>query len=101
MINDKSLIGKIVVHNQYGSGTIYKVTETNVFVSFEKKKRRFHYPEAFEKGYLVLKERKANVVPDPEYPDIVPQTKLSDEALEKLIEELIEKDKQYTEWSDM
>lgn len=44
----------------------------------------------------------ANVVPVPDYPDIVPtHPELTDEELDRLIEEGIEKAKNYTEWPDI
>ena len=98
----KPVIGAIVTHKEYGSGTVFKITESNVFVSFDKLKRRFHYPEVFEKGCLVLNEIKENVVPVPDYPDIVPiHPELSAEDLEKLIEKEIEEAKKYTECPDI
>ena len=44
----------------------------------------------------------SNVVPMPDYPDIVPAySELSDEELDNLIKEGIERAKQYTEWPDI
>lgn len=33
-------IGEEGIHKEYGSGTIYKITEKNVFVQFEKNRER-------------------------------------------------------------
>lgn len=47
-------------------------------------------------------ERDVNVMPAPDYPDIVPiHSDLSDEELEALIKEGEKKAKQYTEWPDI
>ena len=46
--------------------------------------------------------RTVNIVPVPDYPDIVPiQPDLTPEELDRQIEEEIEKSKQYTEWPDI
>lgn len=46
--------------------------------------------------------RDEKTVPIPDYPDIVPMHhELSEEELDRLIEEGIEKSKQYTEWPDI
>ena len=97
-------IGEEVIHKEYGSGTVYKITEKNVFVQFDEKqrKRRFRYPKVFEEGSMAIIERKKNVVPIPSYPDIVPtHPDLSVEDLQKLIDEEMEEAKQYTEWPDI
>lgn len=102
MNNNEDIIGAIVNHKKYGLGKIYKITEKNVFVKFERKQRRFRYPEAFENKYLILQERKKHVVPMPDYPDIVPiHPELTMEELRKRIDEEVENAKQYTEWPDI
>ena len=46
--------------------------------------------------------RDVSIVPEPDYPDIVPtHPELSEEELDRLIEEGIEKAKDYTEWPDI
>ena len=46
--------------------------------------------------------RDVNIVPVPDYPDIVPaHPELSDKELDRLIEEGIEKAKDFTEWPDI
>ena len=47
-------IGAVVTHKDYGGGTIIKITDKNIYVDFDGKKRIFPCLEAFEKEYLKL-----------------------------------------------
>ena len=46
--------GALVTHKDYGEGTIFKITDKNIYVEFDGKKRIFPCLEAFEKEYLKL-----------------------------------------------
>lgn len=47
-------VGAIVIHKDYGKGTIINITDKNIYVDFDGKKRIFPSLEAFEKEYLKL-----------------------------------------------
>lgn len=44
----------VVFHKEYGEGSVSKIEDGNIFVTFEKGLRIFPYPEAFVKEYLTL-----------------------------------------------
>ena len=46
--------GAVVTHKDYGEGTIIKITDKNIYVDFDGKKRIFACLEAFKKEYLKL-----------------------------------------------
>lgn len=49
------MLGKstVVMHKDYGQGTVSKIEDGNIYVVFEKGLRIFPYPEAFIKKYLI------------------------------------------------
>ena len=47
-------VGAVVTHKDYGEGTIFKITDKNIYVDFDGKKRIFACLEAFKKEYLKL-----------------------------------------------
>ena len=47
-------VGAVVIHKEYGEGTIIKITDKNIYVDFDGKKRIFACLEAFKKEYLKL-----------------------------------------------
>ena len=47
-------VGAVVIHKEYGEGTIIKITDNKMYVDFDGKKRIFSFPDAFEKKYLNL-----------------------------------------------
>lgn len=49
-------VGSNVHHKLYGNGEVAKITEDKLYVSFSGKNRIFPYPEAFDKGYLLVDE---------------------------------------------
>ena len=53
-VEKKVEVGAVVVHKEYGEGTISKLSDENVYVSFSGKLRIFPYPDAFDKEYLRL-----------------------------------------------
>ena len=44
----------VVFHKEYGEGSVSKIEDGNIYVTFEKGLRIFPYPEAFIKSYLTL-----------------------------------------------
>lgn len=76
------IIGMVVTHKIYGDGLVYECTGTLIKVEFDREKKTFQLPQAFEKGYLTS-----------EYHDFLENIKqeymLNDqiEALAKAIEE--------------
>ncbi len=44
----------LVLHKEYGTGSISKISDGKIYVEFGSKQRIFSYPEAFEKQYLKL-----------------------------------------------
>ncbi len=47
--------GSVVIHKEYGEGTIEKLSDENVYVMISGKRLIFPYPKSFEKQYLRLK----------------------------------------------
>lgn len=45
--------GDKVMHKTFGEGVVMAVTGGDIIVKFSGKESRFHYPDAFEKGYFV------------------------------------------------
>ena len=50
----KVKVGASVFHKNYGKGTISRIIEENIYVSFDCGSRIFPYPEAIEKEWLTL-----------------------------------------------
>lgn len=46
--------GAKVMHKEYGTGTISKLSTDKLYVSFNGRKRIFPYPDSFIKGYLTI-----------------------------------------------
>lgn len=46
--------GDKVIHKTFGDGVVMSITEGDIIVKFSSRESRFHYPDAFEKGYFVL-----------------------------------------------
>ncbi len=55
--------GTAVVHKDFGEGKISEISGNYISVLFSDKERKFVYPEAFQKGHLVLKGDKKNMQP--------------------------------------
>lgn len=50
------IVGSIVSHKIFGDGTITSIDEDNgrIWVEFKSGNKMFHYPDAFEQGYLII-----------------------------------------------
>lgn len=46
-------INSVVSHKLYGKGTVKKIIDNKLYISFNGQQRIFIYPDAFEKGYLL------------------------------------------------
>ena len=47
-------VGHKVRHKSIGIGTVMSIDEQYIVVRFHDRERKFHYPDAFQKGYLAL-----------------------------------------------
>ena len=45
-------VGDIVVHKSFGEGEVMSLEDNYIVVKFHDRESKFHYPSAFEKGYL-------------------------------------------------
>lgn len=57
-----SMLGEnsVVIHKEYGEGSVSKIEDSNIYVTFEKGMRIFPYPEAFIKKYLIPASEQEN-----------------------------------------
>lgn len=51
-----------VRHNLYGKGEVVKIIDDKVYVLFGNEQRIFTYPDAFDKGFLIIETVQANTV---------------------------------------
>ena len=51
----KLMVGDKVTHKSFGVGTIISIDNKEMSVQFASKTSRFFLPDAFDKGYLILK----------------------------------------------
>ena len=77
-------VGSNVHHKLYGNGEVTKITEDKLYVSFSGKNRIFPYPEAFDKGYLLVDEPI-----DIPVPAVIPEVKVPLSGKENKDEEVI------------
>lgn len=56
----KNIINEFVIHNKYGRGEIVDISGDKVDVKFETEKKKFKYPDVFEK-FLELENEELNV----------------------------------------
>ena len=56
--------GIVVVHKDFGTGEISDISGKYITVRFADKERKFVYPDAFQKGHLVLKGEEKSMQPN-------------------------------------
>lgn len=49
-------VGDVVEHKSIGNGRVTAIDDRYIFVQFADRERKFKYPEAFEKGYLFVRQ---------------------------------------------
>ena len=49
-------VGDAVEHKSIGNGRVTAIDDRYIFVQFADRERKFKYPEAFEKGYLFVRQ---------------------------------------------
>ncbi len=53
---DNILVGDVVFHKSLGQGVVTSVDDKYIFAKFPLRESKFQYPDAFERGFLAMKE---------------------------------------------